>query len=340
MSRFRSSPDRARLSAPAPRDRPRRRAEVEAARDQRPERVRGGRGLRRRQRRQARHRLGRHLVQGPRLDAAPRPRRRRGRGRTTTDFATLPIDVNGDGKTDFVTCSYFGKNVGWVENPGKAGQDWTYHEIDVPGTSEAAVAGRPDRRRHARRPAQPDQRRRLVRARRRPAARARLEEARLRHRRPPATASARATSTATAGSTCSPPRAGSRPRPTRRATTWTWHPEWNLGADRHPDPRPRRRRRRPVRPRLRHGPRLRPLLAEAGQGRRRRADLDQGATIDDSIASVHTLLWADLDGDGKADELVTGKRVYAHEIEPGDDRRLGRRLVPLRSAAEGAGPST
>jgi len=41
------------------------------------------------------------------------------------------------------------------------------------------------------------------------------------------------------------------------------------------------------------------------------------AEIDPTIASVHTLLWADFDGDGKAEELVTGKRVYAHEIEPG-----------------------
>ncbi len=40
-------------------------------------------------------------------------------------------------------------------------------------------------------------------------------------------------------------------------------------------------------------------------------------TIDDSVASVHALIWADLDGDGKATELVTGKRVYAHEVEPG-----------------------
>src|SRR5690349_21307293 len=28
-------------------------------------------------------------------------------------FSTIPMDVNGDGKTDFVTCSYFEKNVGW-----------------------------------------------------------------------------------------------------------------------------------------------------------------------------------------------------------------------------------
>ena len=41
-------------------------------------------------------------------------------------------------------------------------------------------------------------------------------------------------------------------------------------------------------------------------------------TIDNSIASVHALMWADLDGDGKPLELVTGKRVYAHEVEPGD----------------------
>ncbi|HZW29385.1 MAG TPA: VCBS repeat-containing protein, partial [Isosphaeraceae bacterium] len=40
-------------------------------------------------------------------------------------FSTLPLDVNGDGRTDFVSCSYFGKNVGWVENPGKPGAPWT-----------------------------------------------------------------------------------------------------------------------------------------------------------------------------------------------------------------------
>jgi hypothetical protein len=39
--------------------------------------------------------------------------------------------------------------------------------------------------------------------------------------------------------------------------------------------------------------------------------------IDPQLAQVHTLLWADLDGDGKDNELVTGKRVYAHEVEPG-----------------------
>jgi hypothetical protein len=39
-------------------------------------------------------------------------------------------------------------------------------------------------------------------------------------------------------------------------------------------------------------------------------------TIDDTFSQVHTLLLADLDGQGEP-ELVTGKRVYAHEVEPG-----------------------
>ena len=40
--------------------------------------------------------------------------------------------------------------------------------------------------------------------------------------------------------------------------------------------------------------------------------------IDDTISSVHVLQWVDLDGDGKKNELLSGKRVYAHEVEPGD----------------------
>ncbi len=62
----------------------------------------------------------------------------RGRVPITTDFSTLPLDVNGDGYTDFISCSYFGRNVGWVENPGKAEGGWPYHEVDLPGNSEAA----------------------------------------------------------------------------------------------------------------------------------------------------------------------------------------------------------
>jgi hypothetical protein len=38
--------------------------------------------------------------------------------------------------------------------------------------------------------------------------------------------------------------------------------------------------------------------------------------IDTSFSQVHTLVFADIDGDGDP-ELITGKRVYAHEVEPG-----------------------
>ena len=54
--------------------------------------------------------------------------------------------------------------------------------------------------------------------------------------------------------------------------------------DRHPDPGARRRRRWTLRHRLRHGPRLRAVLAPSGQGLRRRADLDQaGDRQDDRV---------------------------------------------------------
>src|SRR5262245_45156956 len=53
-------------------------------------------------------------------------------------FSTLPLDVNGDGRLDFISCSYFGKNVGWVENPGQASAAWVYHDVDHPGNIEAA----------------------------------------------------------------------------------------------------------------------------------------------------------------------------------------------------------
>src|SRR3984957_1548201 len=54
-------------------------------------------------------------------------------------FSTVPLDINGDGFMDYITSSYFDQNVGWVENPGKTGATWTYHEVDKPGHSEAAV---------------------------------------------------------------------------------------------------------------------------------------------------------------------------------------------------------
>lgn len=52
------------------------------------------------------------------------------------DFADCPLDVNGDGKTDIVTCTYFSGEVGWVEHPGDPTLPWTEHTIAKPGSSE------------------------------------------------------------------------------------------------------------------------------------------------------------------------------------------------------------
>ena len=46
------------------------------------------------------------------------------------NFSDLPIDVNGDGSPDIVSCSYFTKELYWVENPGRGVGVWKKHAID------------------------------------------------------------------------------------------------------------------------------------------------------------------------------------------------------------------
>ncbi len=66
------------------------------------------------------------------------------------DFADLPMDVNGDGKIDIVTCAYFSKRVGWVEQPSDPTKPWTEHTVDHPGPMETGYLvdlnndGKPD----------------------------------------------------------------------------------------------------------------------------------------------------------------------------------------------------
>jgi hypothetical protein len=229
-------------------------------------------------------------------------------------FATLPLDVNGDGHTDFVTCAYFSKNVGWVENPGVAGKDWTYHEIDLPGPSEAAAMvdlngdGRPDILPNvvnlvawyelAKPGANPLWKKHNL-----------GKEA--------------AGHGIGSGDVNGDGRIdiltlkGWLEGPSDPASdTWAWHPEWQLGptgiqilardvtGDGLAD----------VVWGMGHNYGL--LWLEQGRGTGGERTWTR-REIDSTVASVHTLLWADLDGDGKDDELVTGKRVYAHEVEPG-----------------------
>lgn len=237
-------------------------------------------------------------------------------------FGTLPMDVNADGHVDYITVSYFGKNIGWVENPGAIGKEWTYHEIDVPGPSEAAWAvdfngdGKPE----------------LLPNPVNTAVIYTLEAA-----GPQPKFGKYDFGTAAAGHGIgsgdvngdgrvdlltpkgwfeNPGNGSSADGTLPPVDRWTWHPDWNLGATGIQ-----------ILARDIDGDGLSDLVYGMGHDyglfwyrQVKGADgksIWQKQPIDTSIASVHTLLWADLDGDGKDDELVTGKRVYAHEIEPG-----------------------
>lgn len=55
------------------------------------------------------------------------------------DFSTIPLDVNGDGKMDFITGGWFNQTLLWRENPGN-GQEWEQHEIALTGNIETTRA--------------------------------------------------------------------------------------------------------------------------------------------------------------------------------------------------------
>lgn len=229
-------------------------------------------------------------------------------------FATLPMEVNGDGLVDYVTCAYFSKNVGWVENPGDSGKPWIYHEIDLPGPSEAAQLvdltgdGKPEVLPNAvgvvvwyelERPGS--------------------SPVWKKHDFGKEAAGHGVGSGDVNGdgrTDLLTPKGWFEAPADPRSETWTWHPEWQLGAtgiqilardvdaDGLSD----------VVYGMGHAYGLYWLKqSRAGDGTR---SWTKGV-IDESVASVHSLIWADLNGDGQAHELVTGKRVYAHEIEPG-----------------------
>lgn len=51
------------------------------------------------------------------------------------DFSTIPLDVNGDGNIDVVTGGWFGKKLIWRQNPGNT-KEWTDNPIAEPGNIE------------------------------------------------------------------------------------------------------------------------------------------------------------------------------------------------------------
>jgi hypothetical protein len=54
------------------------------------------------------------------------------------NFSDLPLDVNGDGRIDVVSVSWFSRRVAWFENPGKTDTQWREHPIEAGAPSEFA----------------------------------------------------------------------------------------------------------------------------------------------------------------------------------------------------------
>lgn len=241
-------------------------------------------------------------------------------------FATLPMDVNGDGKTDYVTCSYFGRDVGWVENPGEPGAPWTYHEIDTPGPSEAAWMV--DLTGDGQLDILPNPVNVVVfYTLSNPGSDASWTKVEL------------GTEQAGHGVGSGDVNGDGRidiltPKGWFEAPedpvndSWTFHAEWSLlgGSPERPNDMATGIQ---ILARDVTGNGLAEVIYGMGHNYglywiSQEVDDDGNRTwsepkvLDDTIHQAHTLLWADLDGDGEENDLVTGTRIYGHEVEPGD----------------------
>ena len=231
------------------------------------------------------------------------------------DFCDSPLDVNGDGRPDIVTCNYFGKRVGWVENSGgDATQPWKEHEIDLPGNMETGELV--DLNGDGKLDFLPNTGNVVV-------------WYELTQQKPSVVWTKHDLGKAGAGHGVGAGDVNSDGRmdiitpkgwyegPANPASNnWTFHEEFALGSagifihGRDVD-----------------GDKLTDIVWGMGHGfgfhwlkqsisadgKREWKKLD----IDGTFSQVHTLLYANLDGEGEP-ELITGKRVYAHEVEPGD----------------------
>ena len=231
------------------------------------------------------------------------------------DFSDSPLDVNGDGRADIVTCNYFGKRVGWVENPGgDATMPWIEHEIDTPGNMESGELV--DINGDGTLDFLPNPGNVVV-------------WYELTQQKPVVVWKKHDLGSEGAGHGIGvgdmnsdgkldivTPKGWYEQPKADASVKWVFHREFELGAagifvhGRDID-----------------GDRLTDIVWGMGHGfglqwlrQSTSADGKRVWTkhnIDDTFSQVHTLVFANLDGVGEP-ELITGKRVYAHEIEPGE----------------------
>ncbi len=301
-------------------------------------RQRDGRGGRHQPRRPARHRVGRELVRGTGLDAAPVPRARISPATTSTTSATCRSTSNGDGYPDIVSVTWFAQEDRLVEESGQGGGHvGRRREIDTGFPVEFALLADLDN----------DGKAQEV-----------LPQAGT-TQTPLAWYEAKA---GAGSSTSSAPQsyghgigAGDVNKDGRtdiltprgwleapadpRAGPWTFHPDWE-SVNVTPPARGRAPQIRRAPPRVTDlgfmhvadvngdgrndviaggGARLRRVLVRAG----RRAASGRGGTIDGAWSQAHASTLVDLNGDGQLD-FVTGKRFMAHNgSDPGEREPLG-----------------
>jgi dienelactone hydrolase len=52
------------------------------------------------------------------------------------DYSNLPLDVNGDGRTDVISANYRSESIFWIENVGADNGEWPTHTVATPGPME------------------------------------------------------------------------------------------------------------------------------------------------------------------------------------------------------------
>lgn len=240
------------------------------------------------------------------------------------DFSTIPMDVNADGRLDYVTGGWFGETLRWVENPG---QDipWPVHAIVKVGNVETARAwdvdgdGTPEIV-----PNNPGQSLKYVKlAKPGPDSAGRFQTITVAPTQDHGLGfgdindDGRGDFIVSKGWLEAP-----ADRSAGNAGSWTLHPEFSLGTASVP-----------IIVTDVNGDKLNDLIVGQGHGyglhwyeQTRDGSGKRGWTkhlIDDKNSQYHAMEWVDITGDGRPD-LLTGKRFRAHnDKDPGADDPVG-----------------